>query len=156
MRRGSPSALLAAAGSCCCCMQALQAEVVHAHNRGLTVWPCHCGLSCRAAGRSGCTGTLEHDQQCSPHRLLAWELSRLGCLVAGEGIEAEKLEFETLHSGLLTVNRTKDGLYHLSAPIAEPSDPVPECASAGSPLLMVNDCCMHHAWLCLESLQHAP
>ena len=57
---------------------------------------------------------------------------------AGEGISAEEvLEFETRVSGVLAVRRTADGMYHLSAGTADPTDALPAHAQPGSPLLKV-------------------
>ena len=117
--------------------QALQAEVVHARNGGPAVWPCHHRLRRRAAGRSP-RDSLTSLQGAGAHERVPGGQSGLGAAAAGEGVDAEQLEFETVHSGLLTVNRTSDGLYHLGAPLAAPTDAVPECARAGSPMLMVN------------------
>lgn len=102
--------------------------------------PSHPLLRCSKVRLS--SGWFEHELHC--RTVASGGLSR-GVMVAGEGVECEELEFQTVYSGLLTVNRTRDGLYHLGAPLAAPTDAVPECAQPGSPLLTVRAACILHA-----------
>ena len=45
-------------------------------------------------------------------------------MLPGEGLQVEELQFET-RSGILTVKRSEDGLYHLSVPSLPPTDTLP-------------------------------
>ena len=49
--------------------------------------------------------------------------SERGSLSAGEGIDCTELHFQTRESGVLTVKRSADGLYHLSVPYLHPDTP---------------------------------
>ena len=45
------------------------------------------------------------------------------CPPAGEGVHCTEIHFQTKESGLLTVKRSADGLYHLSLPYLHPDPP---------------------------------
>jgi hypothetical protein len=56
------------------------------------------------------------------------------CHNTGEGLQADELQFET-KSGILTVKRSEDGLYHLSVPSLPPTDVLPGISNNRSAIL---------------------
>jgi hypothetical protein len=130
-------------------LQALQLAVVYPQKRSAALWTCNCSicscfagrhaaavhaLMCRASLFRSYAVPLRHFVDCMQQRCV---LSRLWC--AGEGAQENELFFHTVYSGILTVRRSVDRLYHLNAPRLPPQDPLPSPCELPTRLLQVSE-----------------
>lgn len=70
------------------------------------------------------------------------------CHNTGEGLQADELQFET-KSGILTVKRSEDGLYHLSVPSLPPTDVLPGTSNNRSAILEARCSSWHLGMSCM-------
>ena len=121
-----------------CLLQIILSAVVYTNSGDPSLRPRHCGISCISAGRCNrlcpssrgflvrnrmlrhcrTKGIPEIDDCCKSCITLM-----RACTSAGEGINCTELHFQTRESGVLTVKRSADQLYHLSVPYLHPEPP---------------------------------